>query len=119
MSLHHVSLEVPAAKLDECAAFWELLDFERFELPEQFARQAAWVHRKGTSIHLLVTEEDPVIPPMGHAAVVLDDYEAKLERLRANGFEATPQTEYWGAPRAFLRDPAGHRVEVMASPPPI
>jgi catechol 2,3-dioxygenase-like lactoylglutathione lyase family enzyme len=112
-------LEVPVDRLEDCVGFWGLLDFERFDLPAEFAHQVAWVHRKGTSIHLLVTDEEPVIPPTGHAAVVLDDYEAKLDRLRAEGFEAEPQTEYWGAPRAYLRDPAGHRVEVMAAPPPI
>ncbi len=118
MSLHHVSLEVPAERLEDCVGFWTLLGFERFELPAEYAGQVAWVHHGGTSIHLLVTD-DPVVPKTGHAAVVIDPYEATLERLRANGFEAEPQTEFWGAARAYLRDPAGHRVEVMAAPPPI
>jgi catechol 2,3-dioxygenase-like lactoylglutathione lyase family enzyme len=118
MSLHHVSLEISANQLADCVDFWALLDFEPVELPEQFTRQVAWVHHKGTSIHLLVTDE-PVVPATGHAAVVLDSYEATLDRLRAEGFEPEPQTEYWGSARAYLRDPAGHRVEVMAAPPPI
>ena len=67
---------------------------------------------------MLVTDE-PVIPPTGHAAVVLDSYEATLDRLRAAGFEPDPRTEYWGAARAYVRDPAGHTVEVMAAAPPI
>jgi catechol 2,3-dioxygenase-like lactoylglutathione lyase family enzyme len=111
-------LEVSADRLADCVGFWALLGFEQVELPEQFAGQVAWVHRGGTSIHLLVTDE-PVVPPTGHAAVVVDSYEATLDRLRADGFVAEPQTEYWGAARAYLRDPAGHRVEVMAAPPPI
>jgi catechol 2,3-dioxygenase-like lactoylglutathione lyase family enzyme len=119
VSLHHVSLEVPADRLSDCVTFWTLLDFEPFELPEQYAKQVAWVHRKGTSIHLLVTDAEPVVPPTGHAAVVLDDYDATLDRLRAEGFVPEPQTEFWGAARAYVRDPAGHRVELMAAPPPI
>jgi catechol 2,3-dioxygenase-like lactoylglutathione lyase family enzyme len=118
MSLHHVSLEVPADRLADCVSFWTLLDFEPFELPEEYAGQVAWVHRGGTSIHLIVTDQ-PVVSAIGHAAVVVDFYEATLDRLRTSGFEAEPQTEYWGAVRAYLRDPAGHRVEVMAAPPPI
>jgi catechol 2,3-dioxygenase-like lactoylglutathione lyase family enzyme len=118
VSLQHVSLEVPAERLADCVAFWALLGFEQVVLPEQFAGQVAWVHHDGTSIHLIVTDQ-PVVPPTGHAAVVLDDYEATLDRLRAAGFEHDPQTEHWGAPRAYLRDPAEHRVEVMAAPPPI
>jgi catechol 2,3-dioxygenase-like lactoylglutathione lyase family enzyme len=119
VSLHHVSLEVPADKLEDCASFWGLLGFERFELPEGYKKQVAWVHREGTSIHLLVTDEEPVIPPTGHAAVILDDYEGTLDVLRNEGFDPQPQTEFWGAARAYIRDPAGHRVEVMAAPPPI
>jgi catechol 2,3-dioxygenase-like lactoylglutathione lyase family enzyme len=118
VSLHHVSLEVPGDRLDDCVSFWTLLGFEPFELPAEFAGQVAWVHRGGTSIHLIVTD-DPVVPRTGHAAVVVDPYDATLDRLRESGFEAEPQTEYWGAARAYLRDPAGHRVEVMAAPPPI
>ncbi len=118
MTLHHVSLEVSADRLADCVAFWMLLDFEPFELPDQFAGQVAWVHRRGTSIHLLVTGE-PVIPRAGHAAVILDSYEDALDRLRAAGYAPEPQTEFWGAARAYVRDPVGHTVEVMAAPPPI
>ncbi|MEX2253729.1 MAG: VOC family protein [Thermoleophilaceae bacterium] len=119
MTLHHVSLEVAAGDLADCVAFWELLGFESFELPEEYADRVAWVHRQGTSIHLLVIDEDPVIPPAGHAAVILDAYEETLDRLREEGFEPRPQTEFWGAARSYVRDPAGHTVEVMAAPPPI
>src|SRR3989442_15947693 len=117
MGLPPVPLEVPGDKLAACVGFWALLGFEQVELPQQFAGQVAWVHRGGTSIHLLVTDE-PVIPPTGHAAVVLESYEATLDRLRAAGFEPDPRTEYWGAARAYVRDPASHRGEVMAAPPP-
>ena len=42
---------------------------------------------------------------------------ASLARLRAAGLAPQPRAEYWGAPRSFVRSPAGHRVEVMAAPP--
>jgi catechol 2,3-dioxygenase-like lactoylglutathione lyase family enzyme len=118
VTLQHVSLEVPADRLADCVAFWQLLGFEPVQLPEQFSGQVAWVHRGGTSIHLIVTEK-PIVPATGHAAVVLDPYEAGLDRLRTAGFEPEARTEYWGAARAYVRDPAGHTVEVMAAPPPI
>jgi catechol 2,3-dioxygenase-like lactoylglutathione lyase family enzyme len=50
--------------------------------------------------------------------VVVDDYDATIARLRAEGFDTQPREEHWGAPRSFVRDPAGHRVEVMSAPPP-
>ena len=62
--------------------------------------------------------DDPVHLPHGHFAVVVDDYDRTLERLRADGFEPEPREEHWGAPRSFVRDPAGNRVELMSAPPP-
>jgi hypothetical protein len=41
-----------------------------------------------------------------------------LARLAAAGHPPEPRTAHWGAPRAFVRSPGGHRVEVMAAPPP-
>ena len=61
--------------------------------------------------------DEPVTLPAGHLAVVVDAYERTLERLRADGFDPEPRAEHWGAPRAFVRDPAGNRVELMAAPP--
>ena len=118
MAIDHVTLEVPAEQLADCVAFWELLEFARVPLPDEFAESNAWMYHGGTTIHL-VTPYEPVIPPVGHAAVVLGSYEATVDALRAAGFEPRPQTEFWGAARAYLTDPAGHTVEVMAAPPPI
>jgi catechol 2,3-dioxygenase-like lactoylglutathione lyase family enzyme len=59
-----------------------------------------------------------VAPPAGHAAVVAPDYDEVLDALRRAGFDPEPRREHWGAPRCFVRDPAGHRVEIMSAPPP-
>ena len=40
------------------------------------------------------------MPPHGHAAVVVADFEPTVERLREAGFEVTAGREHWGAPRA-------------------
>ena len=117
MALDHVTLEIPVGRLADCAAFWELLGWERVQLPEQFAERNAWVIHGRTAIHLITTDA-PVVPPTGHAAVVVEPYEETVARMREAGFDAEPQTEFWGAARAYLRDPAGHRVEIMAAPPP-
>jgi catechol 2,3-dioxygenase-like lactoylglutathione lyase family enzyme len=115
--LQHVALEVRPDDVERCVAFWSLLGFTRVAAPASLAARATWVERGPTQIHLLHAA-DPVRPPQGHAAVIAADYEATLERLRAAGFAPEPRREHWGAPRCFLRDPAGHRVEVMAAPPP-
>jgi catechol 2,3-dioxygenase-like lactoylglutathione lyase family enzyme len=115
--MHHVALETRRADADACVAFFALLGFERVEPPETLRGSAVWVQKGANQVHLLLTD-DPVIPPRGHVAFVADDYEADTARLRDAGFEVHPRREHWGSPRCFVNDPAGHRVELMAFPPP-
>lgn len=115
--LQHVSLETRPSAAEPELAFWALLGFVEVEPPPGLRGGVRWVQRDGTQVHLLLTD-DPVAPPAGHAAVVVDDYDATLGRLRAAGHDPQPTTEHWGAPRAFVRTPGGHRVELMSAPPP-
>jgi catechol 2,3-dioxygenase-like lactoylglutathione lyase family enzyme len=117
MTLQHVALETPLAHVEDCVDFWAILGFERVDPPPSLAGIATWLQRERMQIHLLHADE-PVIPPQGHPAVVVDEYEETLDALRAAGHEPEPRREHWGQPRAFVLDPAGHRVEVMAAPPP-
>ena len=118
MTLQHVSVEVEPDRIAACVAFYGLLGFRPVDPPATLAKRAAWVERGGTQIHLM-RRDDPVLLPAGHLAVVVDDYARTLERLRADGFDPEPRDEHWGAPRSFVRDPAGNRVELMAAAPPM
>ena len=112
-----MTVELPRELVDACADFWALLGFERVEPPPSLADRAVWMERAGTQIHLMHVD-DPVVPPQGHAAVVGEDYDAAFAALRDAGPDPEPRPEHWGAKRCFVHDPAGHRVEVMAAPPP-
>ena len=115
--IHHVALEVRAGDADACARFWALLGFEEVVPPEALRASTRWLERDGRQVHLMLRDE-PVAPPEGHVALVAGDaYDATLDRIRSAGHEVDPRTEHWGSPRAFLRTPSGHRVEVMAWPP--
>jgi catechol 2,3-dioxygenase-like lactoylglutathione lyase family enzyme len=114
--LQHVALEVRPDAVPRCVEFWRLIGFEPVDPPASLADRSAWVQRAGTQIHLLF-RQDPGVPPQGHVAVVVDDYAETLARLRRRGFDPEPRVEHWGAPRAFVRDPAGHRIELMAAAP--
>ena len=114
--IQHVALETPSRDGDAAVAFWRLLGFEPVEPPPTLRDRAAWLQRGPTQIHLLWREE-AVAPPEGHVAVVADDYEPTLERLREAGHEVEERARHGGSPRAFARAPGGHRVEVMAFPP--
>lgn len=114
--IQHVALEVTRELAPACVEFYALLGFERVEPPESLRERAAWVERGGTQVHLLFAEA-PVVAPQGHVAVIVSEWEAVLERLRAAGHEVDPRREHWGSPRAYVRDPAGNLVELMAFPP--
>ena len=114
--LQHVTIEVTAAQVDDCVRFYALLGFQQVDPPESLEGRATWVERDGTQVHLMPVEE-PTVPPSGHHAVLARDYDATFKALQDAGFEPEPRTEHWGAKRSFVRDPAGHRVELMAGSP--
>jgi catechol 2,3-dioxygenase-like lactoylglutathione lyase family enzyme len=114
--LQHVTLEVRPDQVEACVRFWELLGFRRMTPPPLLRDRFTWVERNGTHIHLVPTD-DPAIPREGHSAVVADDHEAALRALREAGFDPRPGSNAWDAPRWFVLDPAGHRVELMSAPP--
>ena len=113
--LHHVGIEVAPADVEPMVGFFELLGFERVEPPETL-RRYTWLERERTQIHLMPREQ-PIIPEVGHLAVVSPDFEEALARLQAAGFKAERRREHWGQPRAWAIAPSGQRVELMAAPP--
>jgi catechol 2,3-dioxygenase-like lactoylglutathione lyase family enzyme len=116
VTLQHVSLETRPGDTAAEVAFWALLGFTQVQPPGALGERSTWVQSGATQIHLLHTDE-PVVPPQAHVAVVCSAFEQTMEALSAAGFPVDPHAQHWGAPRAFTRSPAGHRVEVMAAPP--
>jgi len=117
MTLQHTSLEIRRDDVEAELRFWALLGFDHVATPSGLESRATWVARDGTHIHLLHADA-PTVMPRGHVAILAGDYDATIARLRDAGFDVEPDEEFWGAARAFVRTPAGHRVEVMAAPPP-
>ena len=115
--LHHVSIEVHPDDVEGCVEGWEILGFERVEAPEVLGGYVTWLEHKGTQIHIIHSEQ-PVIPQLGHCAVAVDDFEATFKALDDAGMEPERHRELWGEPRGFVVLPGGHRVELMAAPPP-
>lgn len=113
--LHHVGIEVAPADIEAAAGFFELLGFQRVEPPAAL-RIYTWLDRDGTQVHLM-PEEEPTVPSRGHLAVVIDDFDATVARLKEAGFEVESKRAHWGAARALAHAPGGHRVELMAAPP--
>jgi len=113
--LHHVGIEVTPAEIARTAELFELLGFELVEPPASLS-EFTWLEREGTQVHLMPTES-PTVPPRGHPAVVVVDFERTFISLGERGFEVERRGEHWGAPRAIALAPDGHRVEFTAAPP--
>jgi hypothetical protein len=114
--LHHVGIEVAPADVERTVELLELLGFRRVPVPEGLGDGFTWLEREGTQVHLM-HEEDPIVPPRGHLAVVAPAFEATLASLAERGFRPERRREHWGAPRAVVPAPGGQRVELMAAPP--
>ena len=113
--LHHVGIEVAPTDTEAAVGFFELLGFKRVEPPSTLC-EFTWLERSGTQVHLM-PEEEPTVPSPGHLAVVVEDFEATVARMREAGFTIEPKREHWGEPRALAVAPGGHRVELMMAPP--
>jgi hypothetical protein len=114
--LQHVTIELTADQIGACVRFYELLGFQQVDPPESLQGRATWVERGGTQVHLMPVDE-PTVPASAHHAVLVSDYDGALAELRDAGFDPEPRKEHWGAKRSFVRNPAGHRVELMAASP--
>jgi len=114
--LHHVSIEVEPDRVRACAECLQLLGFELVEVPEALGPNFTWLERGGTQVHLIHTEH-ATVPYLGHAAVIVGDFEATFAALEEAGHTPERHRELWGEPRAFVTLPGGHRVEFMAAPP--
>jgi catechol 2,3-dioxygenase-like lactoylglutathione lyase family enzyme len=115
--LQHVSIEVPPDEAERTLEFWRLIGFEQVEVPEVLGDAILWVEREGTQVHVILTEGHTA-PLLGHAAVVVPDHAEAKARLKTAGFQVEDTRQLWGADRAFAIAPGGHRVELMAAPPP-
>jgi catechol 2,3-dioxygenase-like lactoylglutathione lyase family enzyme len=115
--IHHVGIELRPSDVDRAVEFFALLGFQQVEPPPALAPGFTWLEREGTQVHLM-HEEQPTVPARAHLALVTPDLEVTVDRLRERGFETRSGRPYWDAPRAHAIAPGGHRVELMAAPPP-
>jgi catechol 2,3-dioxygenase-like lactoylglutathione lyase family enzyme len=113
--IQHATREVVPAQLDACIDFYGEIGFSRVPEPAPLEGRAVWLEHRQTQIHLMPKAD--AVPQSGHVAVVVARYEDTVARLRSLGHEVDPRREHWGSPRAYVRDPAGNLVELMAWPP--
>jgi|1186.fasta_scaffold132932_1 catechol 2,3-dioxygenase-like lactoylglutathione lyase family enzyme len=113
--LQHVSVQVPPGQLDACVQFYEGLLGLR-QIPNLAG--VAWFEIGDTGDHVHLLEGPGAQSSSGHLAMQVVPLEPVLARLREAGHPPRPGSNIWGAPRWFVRDPAGNLVELFETPPP-
>jgi catechol 2,3-dioxygenase-like lactoylglutathione lyase family enzyme len=113
--IQHVTRETLPSQLEACVGFYRLLGFVPVAVPAGLAGRFVWLELGRTQVHLMPTGD--ARPQAGHIGVVVEHYTETVARLRGAGHEVEPRREHWGSPRAYVRDPAGNLVELMAWAP--
>ena len=122
MRLHHVQVACPRGGEDAARAFYgAALGLTEVDKPEPLrGRGGAWFRAYddagAVSAEIHVGVEEPFAPARkAHPALVVDDLDAVVTRLRAGGFEVdeTELDTFPGHRRVHTRDGAGNRVEVL------
>jgi catechol 2,3-dioxygenase-like lactoylglutathione lyase family enzyme len=108
--VHHVSINVD--DVDAALAFYtdRLGLVARTDRPD-FDFPGAWLDAGGQQVHLIGSE-----PPtqMGqHFALQVDDLDAAINELRREGIEVSDAMGVGTNRQAFLKDPAGNRIELQ------
>lgn len=114
MRIHHVNVVVRPGETDRVVPFYvEVLGLRRVAKPaEGVAQTGAWFDVDATTqVH--VSERDGSVHPQSHFALVVDDFDEVIERLRGHAAPWEDQPDIFGGRRGFTRDPAGNRIEIL------
>jgi catechol 2,3-dioxygenase-like lactoylglutathione lyase family enzyme len=113
--LDHVQLAMPPGEEAKAEAFYAgLLGLVRLPKPEpQASRGGCWFGRGPVQVHL-GAEEDFRPARKAHPALVVRDLPALEEALRAGGVEVRPNADAAPGRGAYVDDPFGNRIELIA-----
>jgi catechol 2,3-dioxygenase-like lactoylglutathione lyase family enzyme len=114
LAIDHVQLAMPAGGEPMARQFYAgMLGLDELPKPPALAaRGGAWFGRGSVQLHLGV-EADFRPARKAHPALLVDDLDGLLVRLRAQGVAAREDDELPGYRRAFVADPFGNRIELM------
>ena len=113
--LDHVQLAMPPGREAEAEAFYAgLLGLPRIPKPAPLAaRGGCWFGGGATAVHLGV-EDDFRPARKAHPALVVRGLPALEDTLRAAGVEVRPNPDQEPGKSAYVDDPFGNRIELVA-----
>jgi catechol 2,3-dioxygenase-like lactoylglutathione lyase family enzyme len=114
-AVDHVQLAMPRHEEARARAFYaDALGMVELAKPEPLAaRGGCWFASGDVQLHLGV-EDDFRPARKAHPGLRCADFDALLERVRAHGIEVREDAAVPGTRRAFIDDPFGNRIELIA-----
>lgn len=112
-ALDHVTVTSPEELESEVVAWYrDVLGLESVPKPPGAGERGAWLKAGDQQVHISVHPHNP--PEKAHYCLVVEDFGAAIDALRAAGCHIEQASSISGRRRLFTRDPAGNRIEVMA-----
>jgi catechol 2,3-dioxygenase-like lactoylglutathione lyase family enzyme len=107
--IHHVSINV--VDVDAAIAFYtEVLGLAVRDDRPDFGFGGAWLDLGGQQVHLIEAAAPPALGQ--HFAVQVEDLDATIAELRAQGVEVSDASPVGTGRQAFLQDPSGNGLEL-------
>jgi catechol 2,3-dioxygenase-like lactoylglutathione lyase family enzyme len=116
LAFDHVQLAMPAGREDDARAFYVgVCGMSELPKPPELAKRGgAWFASGGVQLHLGV-EADFRASAKAHPALRCSDLDALVARLRSAGCDVRDDAALAGTRRAFVADPFGNRLELIAA----
>ena len=113
-ALHHVNVTVPAELEAATKEFYGgVLGLNQLPKPATSRQSGAWYQIGDTQLHLSVDDE-PAELSSRHICFTVSDLAEAEKRFRTAGVEVSPDPRpVPGAPRFYVRDPGGNRLEIV------
>jgi catechol 2,3-dioxygenase-like lactoylglutathione lyase family enzyme len=112
-TIDHVAVAAPS-ELEDAVIDWylQVLGLERVAKPLGTRGAGAWFRAGDVQLHVTIEPDPP--PGPGHFGVVVGDFEAAMEQLRAAGSDIEPARTISDRRRCYTHDPAGNRIEILS-----
>ena len=120
LGLHHVQINVPAARASEARHFFEdLLGFEEISRPDSLSnagRIGVWYRCGDNEFHVFFAPDDEFQEDRSsrHPGFLVADLDGLRARLDSADVELEDAIPINGRERFFCRDPFGHRLEFLS-----
>ena len=120
LGLHHVQINVPAARASEACRFFEdILGFEQMPRPDSLskaARNGVWYRCGDNEFHVSFAPNGEFQEDRSsrHPGFLVANLDALRARLRSADVELEEAIPIEGRERFFCRDPFGHRLEFLS-----